>query len=157
MTWRHFFFSIRVFFHGHWQLTEQHSTASSRSRTSDIYLQLCTWDDYHIFLIATFVFARLLLDGIYHLIELLFDWLMMWCWFLLVCLLNWFWVFYSYLTWETGELELASTIILALQANRLTKYASHPKEIEKHRKTLRNIDLTLVSLLLTLKRFHTFS
>ena len=44
---------------------------------SDIYLQLCTWDDYHIFLIATLVFTRLLLDGIYHLIELLFDWLMM--------------------------------------------------------------------------------
>ena len=44
---------------------------------SDIYLQLWTWDDYHIFLIATLVFTRLLLDGIYHLIELLFDWLMM--------------------------------------------------------------------------------
>ena len=40
---------------------------------SDIYLQLCTWDDYHIFLIATLVFTRLLLDEIYHLIELLFD------------------------------------------------------------------------------------
>ena len=44
---------------------------------SDIYLQLCTWDDYHMFLIATLVFTRLLLDEIYHLIELLFDWLMM--------------------------------------------------------------------------------
>ena len=44
---------------------------------SDIYLQLCTWDDYHIFLIAALVFTRLLLDEIYHLIELLFDWLMM--------------------------------------------------------------------------------
>ena len=31
---------------------------------SDIYLQLCTWDDYHIFLIATLVFTRLLLDEI---------------------------------------------------------------------------------------------
>ena len=40
---------------------------------SDIYLQLCMWDDYHIFLIATLVFTRLLLDEIYHLIELLFD------------------------------------------------------------------------------------
>ena len=29
---------------------------------SDIYLQLCMWDDYHIFLIATLVFTRLLLD-----------------------------------------------------------------------------------------------
>ena len=33
------------------------------------------WDDYHVFLIATFVFTRLLLDEIYHLIELPFDWL----------------------------------------------------------------------------------
>ena len=45
---------------------------------SDIYLQLCMWDDYHILLIAPLVFTRLLLDEIYHLIELLFDWLMMW-------------------------------------------------------------------------------
>ena len=42
---------------------------------SDIYLQLCMWDDYHIFLIAPLVFTRLLLDEIYHLIELPFDWL----------------------------------------------------------------------------------
>ena len=33
------------------------------------------WDDYHVFLIATFVFTRLLLDEIYHLIQLPFDWL----------------------------------------------------------------------------------
>ena len=46
---------------------------------SDIYLQLCMWDDYHIFLIAPLVFTRLLLlDEIYHLIKLPFDWLMMW-------------------------------------------------------------------------------
>ena len=44
---------------------------------SDINLQLCTWDDYHILLIATLVFTRLLLDEIYNLIELLFDRLMM--------------------------------------------------------------------------------
>ena len=41
----------------------------------DIYLQLCTWDDYHVFLIAMLVFTRLLLDEIYHLIKLPFDWL----------------------------------------------------------------------------------
>ena len=40
-----------------------------------IYLQLCMWDDYHVFLIATLVFTRLLLDEIYHLIELPFEWL----------------------------------------------------------------------------------
>ena len=33
---------------------------------------------------------------------------------------------YSDLTWETGVSELASTITLVLQANRLTKCASHP-------------------------------
>ena len=42
---------------------------------SEIYLQLCMWDDYHIFLMAPLVFTRLLLDEIYHLNELLFDWL----------------------------------------------------------------------------------
>ena len=41
----------------------------------DIYLQLCMWDDYHIFLIATLVFTRLLLDEIYYFIELPFEWL----------------------------------------------------------------------------------
>ena len=45
---------------------------------SDIYLQLCMWDDYHIFLIASLVLTRLLLDEIYQLFELPFDWLMMW-------------------------------------------------------------------------------
>ena len=55
---------------------------------SDIYLQLCIWDDYHIFLIAPLVFTRLLLDEIYHLIQLLLDWLMMWCNF---CLFTWWW------------------------------------------------------------------
>ena len=44
---------------------------------SDIYLQLCMWDDYHVFLIATLVFTRLLLDEMYHLIELPSDWLML--------------------------------------------------------------------------------
>ena len=34
------------------------------------------WDDYHIFLIVPLVFTRLLLDEIYHLIELPFDWLL---------------------------------------------------------------------------------
>ena len=34
---------------------------------------------------------------------------------------------YSYSTWETGGLKLASTIIFVLQANQLTKCASHHK------------------------------
>ena len=81
------------------------------------------WDNYHIFLIAPLLFTRLLLDEIYQLVELLFDWLMtcvdccmLFCWFE-------FRFCYSYLTWETGGLEFASTIILVLQANRLTNSA----------------------------------
>ena len=79
------FFSIRVFF------TDTGDSQDSRGREGTIfystlplppahehwhiYLQLCMWDDYHVFLIATLVFARLLLDEIYHLIELPFEWL----------------------------------------------------------------------------------
>ena len=51
---------------------------------SEIYVQLCTWDKYPIFLISTLVFTRLLLDEIYHLIKLLFGWLMCY-WFKFVC------------------------------------------------------------------------
>ena len=82
------FFSIGVFFQWHWRLTEQlgqgkdhflfHSTTSTRTRTFRYCLQLCTWDDYHIFLITPRVFTELPLDENYHLIELPFDWLM-WC------------------------------------------------------------------------------
>ena len=53
----------------------------------DIYLQLCMWDDYHVFLIATLVFTRLLLDYIYNLIELPFEWLINDAMF--VCLFTW--------------------------------------------------------------------
>ena len=79
------FFSIRVFF------TDTHDSRDSRGRAGtnfystlphppahehwDIYLQLCIWDDYHVFLIATLVFTRLLLDEIYHVIEWPFEWL----------------------------------------------------------------------------------
>ena len=93
----------------------------------DIYLQLCMWVDYHMFLIATLVFTRLLHNKIYHLIELPFDWLMMQC--LFVYLMNWFRVFCdSDLKWKTGGSEPASSIIPVLQANRLTKSASHLQE-----------------------------
>ena len=87
----------------------------------DIYLQLYMWDDYHIFLIATLVFTRLLLDEIYLLIELPFEWLIDDAIF--VCLLDELTLGFCYsdLTQETGEFELASTITLVLQANRLTK------------------------------------
>ena len=88
---------------------------------SDIYLQLYMWNDYHLFLIATFVFTRVLIDEIYHLIELPFGWLtddaMVAC--LLDDLILGF--CYSNLTRETDGFELASTNALVLQANRLTK------------------------------------
>ena len=63
------FFSIRVF------VTDTDDSQDSRGREGtifystlpfpsthehwDIYLQLCIWDDYHVFLIATLVFTRL--------------------------------------------------------------------------------------------------
>ena len=97
------FFSIRVFFHRHWQLT--HRTAGEGRGPSFIPLyhfhlwltniqtficnSACMWDGYYIFLIAMLVFTRLLLDEIHHLIKFLFDWLM-WYWFSFVCLLIWF-------------------------------------------------------------------
>ena len=89
------------------------------------------WDDYHIFLIATLVFTRLLLDEIYHLIELPFEWLIDEAMF--VCLLDELILDFCYsdLTLETSGFELASTITLVLQANQLTKCASHPKNKSK--------------------------
>ena len=85
------------------------------------------WDDYHVFLLATPVFTRLLLDKIYHLIELPFQWLIDDAIF--VCLLDELIlrVCYSDMKLEISGFELASTITLILQANRLTKCASHPK------------------------------
>ena len=95
---------------------------------SDIYLQLCMWDDYHVFLITPSVFTRLLLDEIYQLIELPFDWLVMQCYFF-VSLLDDLILgsCYSNLTRETSGFEVSSTITLAFQANQLTKYVRHPK------------------------------
>ena len=40
---------------------------------SDIYLQLCMWCDYHVFLIATFVITRFTTLWNYHLIDWLID------------------------------------------------------------------------------------
>ena len=133
------FFSIRVFF------TDTNNSQDSRGREGtifcstlpllpahehwDIYLQLCMWNDYYVLLIATLVFTRLLLDEIYHLIELPIDWLSDWLidWLIddpmFVSLLDDYLILgfcYSNLTWENGGFELASTITLVLQVNRLT-------------------------------------
>ena len=71
----------------------------------DNYLQLCIWDYYHVFLITTLVFTRLLLNEIYHLIELPFEWLIDNPMF--VCLLHELILGFCYsdLTLETGELN----------------------------------------------------
>ena len=73
------------------------------------------------------MFTRLLLDEFFHLIELLFERLIDDAMF--VCLLDELILGLSYsdLTLETGGFELASTIVLVLQAKRLTKCAGHAK------------------------------
>ena len=78
-----FFFFYQGFLHRHWQFTGQQGKGGDHllftlplppaHEHSDIYLQLCMWDDYHVFLIATLVFTRLLLDEICHFIELPFE------------------------------------------------------------------------------------
>ena len=88
------------------------------------------WDDYHVLLIATLVFIKLVLHEIYHLIQLPFDWLIDDP--MIVCLLDELILGFCYsdLTLESGgwtHFELTSTITLVLQVNRLTKCASHPK------------------------------
>ena len=134
------FFSIRIFF------TDTDDSQDSRAREGTIfystvplptahehwgiYLQLCMRDYYHVFLIATLVFTKLLLDEIYYLIELPFEWLIDDAMF--VCLLDELILGFCYsdLTLETGGFKLASTITLVtlmLQVKRLTKCASHPK------------------------------
>ena len=81
------------------------------------------WDDYHVFFVATIVFSRLLLDEIYHLIELPFEWFIDDAMF--VCLIDELILGFGYtdLALETCGFELASTITLVLQANWLTKCA----------------------------------
>ena len=131
------FFFYQGFLHGHWQFTAQQEKGGEifysflplppTHEHWDIYLQLCMWDDYHVFFIATLVFTKLLVDEIYDLIGLPFEWLIDDAMF--VCLLDELIVgfCYSNLTLETSGFELVSTITLVSQANRLTKCASHPK------------------------------
>ena len=89
---------------------------------SDIYLKLCMWDDYHIFLITPLVLTATRQDlQTYRITIWLIDDVML----TVVCLLADFILrfCYVYLTWETGRLEFASTIILVLQAKRLSNSA----------------------------------
>ena len=72
------------------------------------------------------MFTRMLLDEIYYLIELPFDWLSDDA--IIVYLPDELVLVSCYidLIWETDVFELASLIILVLQGNQLTKHASHP-------------------------------
>ena len=92
------FFSIKVFFNRHWRFIGQQGKGGnhlysslplpSTDEHSDVYMQLCTWDDYHIYLFTPLVTTRLLFDEIYHFIELPFDWQIDYGKLISVCLLD---------------------------------------------------------------------
>ena len=76
-----------------WDLFLFDSTTSTRSRTfRHLFATLHVRWLSNIFN-RPLLFTWLLLDEICHLIELPFDWLMMWCWILFVYLMIWFSVF----------------------------------------------------------------
>ena len=106
------FFSIRVFFHEHWQLTRQHGKGrdlfystlpfSLAHKHSDIYMQLCTWDDWlsHIFNRNVCIYQTATRwDLPPYRITILIDW---WCDVDLRLFAFWFELrfCYSYSTWE---------------------------------------------------------
>ena len=118
------FFSIKVFFHRHWRFTEQYgevedhvlflSVTSTLSRKSRyLFATLHAGWLPRIFLIASLVTSRLLLDEFYHLIELSF-WLIDDAMLFSVCLLDGLVLdfCYSNLSLETGGIELTLTITL---------------------------------------------
>ena len=108
--------------------TIYYSTPPLPPEHGDIYLQLCMWDDYHVFLIAKPVFTRLLLDEIYHFIELPFDWLINDAMFLR--LLDEQVLGFCYIDFYMGNRWIWTCLdyhALVLEANRLTKCGSHPE------------------------------
>ena len=144
-----YFFSIRAFFHRHWQLTGQqgkggdhllfHSTTSTRSQafrhllfatlhvrwlshifngTACIYQVATRWD-LPRYRITIWLTDDVTLSFFCLRDDLILDFL-----------------FYSNLGWETGGFRLASTITLVLQANQLTKCASHTNEYKIRKSVL---------------------
>ena len=121
------------FYQGFSQTLTSHRTAGEGRGPSYCTTHLLTniqtfilqlWDDDHIFQIAPLVFTRLLLGEIYHLIELRFDWLMMWAWFVLVYLLIWFKDFIAAI-WYWKLVDSNSHWLLSLYSrNNLKKSAS---------------------------------
>ena len=136
-----FFFSIRVFFHGHWRRTGQQgkggdhllfqSTTPTRLRTfrhifatlhvrwlshifNCIAYQTATRWDLPPYRITIWLFDNVMLISIYLVDDLILE------------------LFYSNLRRKTGEHKLALTTNLVLQANGLTKCARHPNEIIKY-------------------------
>ena len=80
------FFFYQDFLHRHWDSQDSSGREAiiffsilplpAAHEHWDIYLQLCIWDDYHVFLMATLVFTRLLLDVIpaYRITIWVIDW-----------------------------------------------------------------------------------
>ena len=132
------FFSISIFFHRHGRFTGKrgkrgdhllfHTTASTRSLTLR-----------YLFASLRFRWLSRILNGstcVYQTVSRwdlppyrIVIWLIDWCNAMFICVLDDLSLgfLYSGMTWETGGIELAWTITLVLQANRLTKHASHPK------------------------------
>ena len=130
------FFFYQGFLHRHWRFTGQHgkggdhllfhSATSIRSRTlRHLFKTLYVRWLPHIFNRNPCVYQTATRWDLprYRITNGVIDW---WC---TVCLLTWSIdtrLCYSDLTLETGGFELASIITPVLQANRLTKCASHP-------------------------------
>ena len=130
------FFSYQGFLHRHWQLAGQQgkrgdhllflSTISTRSRIlRHLFATLHMRWLSRIFNRNPCVYQTATRWDLptYRIIIWVIDW---WC---NVCLLDDLILGFCYcdLTLEIGGFELASSITLELQANRLTKCASHPK------------------------------
>lgn len=118
-----------VFFHRHWHFTWQQRKRETilfpPHKHSDIYFQICMWDDYYLFLICMTSNDQTQQDlptwGI--IIWLIDDKMLISVWMLDNVVLGFR---YSNLTQESDGFEPVSTTLLILQANRLTKCASHP-------------------------------
>ena len=113
-----------LFFLSGFSFTDTDDSQNSRRREGPSFISLYHFHSFPN--IQTFI-TRLLLDEIYHLIELPFDLLMMWRWFLFV------YVMIMILAFLLQQFQIGSrwiwtrlTTTLVLQANRLTKCASHP-------------------------------
>ena len=87
-------------------LATLHVTSYISNRTVCIYQAAPQWD------LPPYRVTNCMTDDVMLIVCLLVDLIQGFC--------------YSYLTLETGGLELATTIILVLQANWLTKCSSHP-------------------------------